>query len=415
MLPPVLEIYVVWHPGDGAGRAIADEFIHHFRGTAFTGLIGGAIEVFVRSEGWRSSVDSPRPIPVPGAGPPNNLPEAEFVAIVPILGNECAAAVENGGPWRAYIEAIADARKSHPERVGVFPYRLDAGAASDTFLGNLLGGYQAVGAVAPEPNHDTAAGLRCRDLSQGLTQFMSGDPNARLTAFISHTKRSAAVDMGDVNDLISIVRSVIRATRLQEFFDASDLQPGTDWSHELQERAGTSALLALRTDLYPTREWCQKEVLIAKRAGMPVIILDGIGYGEERGSFLMDHVPRAPVRTDGTEWRRGDVYRGLNLLVDECLKRELWNRQHQLAKDRHDLAVSWWAPHAPEPITLIEWLGTAGATGQLSTNGGTVRVLHPDPPLGPDERTVLQQILEFGRVGAKLDVMTPRQLAARGG
>ena len=62
MLPPVLEVYVVWHPGDPAGHAIADEFVHHFHGTVFSGLIGGAVVVYARSVGWRSTNDAPRPI-----------------------------------------------------------------------------------------------------------------------------------------------------------------------------------------------------------------------------------------------------------------------------------------------------------------------------------------------------------------
>ena len=51
MLPPVLELYLVWNPSDARARATADEFVDHFHGTAFTGLIGGAVEVLVRSEG----------------------------------------------------------------------------------------------------------------------------------------------------------------------------------------------------------------------------------------------------------------------------------------------------------------------------------------------------------------------------
>src|SRR5258708_22783505 len=43
MLPPVLEIYIAWHPGDAPGRTIAGEIVEHFHGTAFTGLIGGAV------------------------------------------------------------------------------------------------------------------------------------------------------------------------------------------------------------------------------------------------------------------------------------------------------------------------------------------------------------------------------------
>lgn len=79
-------------------------------------------------------------------------------------------------------------------------------------------------------------------------------------------------------------------------------------------------MLALRTDLYSSREWCQREVVIAKTHGMPVIMMDAIGTGEERGSFLMDHMPRIAVRKADGCWQRQDVYRALNLLVDECLR-----------------------------------------------------------------------------------------------
>jgi len=51
MLPPVLEIYVVWHGGDKPAAQIAREIVEHFHGTIFSGLIGGAIEVYVRNTG----------------------------------------------------------------------------------------------------------------------------------------------------------------------------------------------------------------------------------------------------------------------------------------------------------------------------------------------------------------------------
>src|SRR5258708_1635373 len=103
MLPPVLEVYVVWHPGDRGGSEIAEQFVQHFHGTPYTGLIGGAVEVFVRSQGWRSMQDAPRPIPVPASPPPNGIPSAQFIALVPILGNEMATVVESGaGPWRGF-------------------------------------------------------------------------------------------------------------------------------------------------------------------------------------------------------------------------------------------------------------------------------------------------------------------------
>ena len=96
MLPPVLELYAVWHPGDVKGYEITEEFVEHFHGTAFTGLIGGAIEAFVRSEGWRSAEDAPRPIPCADTPLPNNIQQARFTVIVPLMGTEMAAAIESG-------------------------------------------------------------------------------------------------------------------------------------------------------------------------------------------------------------------------------------------------------------------------------------------------------------------------------
>ena len=416
MLPPVVEIYVVWHPKDIRGLEIAEEFIGHFHGNAFTGLIGGAIEVFTRAEGWRFAEDAPRPIPCEGTPLPNGVQQSVFTAIVPLMGTEMAAASETRtGPWPKYIEQIGKLQRQMADQVAVFPYLLDKGATHGTVLGELLGSYQCIAASPPDGAEETHAALRCRDLAQGIAQLLSASQNRRLTVFVSHTKRGVTSGQEDTLKLTSLVRDIIAGTRLAEYFDASDLQPGVDWESDLRSKAATSALLALRTDLYPSREWCQREILTAKREGMPVIVLDALDVGEERGSFLMDHVPRLPVRRYEGQWRRQEIYRALNLLVDECLKRELWLRQRALSQHRSELQINWWAPHAPEPLTLVQWLETAKQAGTLPEEGEIVRVLHPDPPLGVDEKLVLEQMLRFGREKSKLDIVTPRMLAARGG
>lgn len=416
MLPPVLELYVIWHPGDVAGLTIAQEFVEHFHGTPFTGLIGGAVEVFIRSEGWHSPDDAPRPIPTTQNPLPNKLDQAKFTAIATLIGTEMAAAVESSpSPWRDYIEEITSRQHETPDRIGVFPYVMDQGATNNTVLGKLLNPYQRIAASAADAEGETHMTLRCRDLAQGITQWISSPDNRRLTVFISHTKRASPGDEEDTTALVALVRTVIMGTRLRSFFDANDLQPGIDWDQELRAKASTSALLGIRTDLYPSREWCQREILIAKRHGMPVIIMDAPGKGEERGSFLMDHVPRVPIRMEHGHWSKKDVYQALNLLVDECLKRTLWMHQKELSQGRPELHISWWAHHAPEPLTLVHWFENAKREGTLPHEGSDVRVLHPDPPLGPDERLVLEEVLSLARPGAKLDIMTPRLLAARGG
>ena len=415
MLPPILEIFVVWHPQDERGAELAQTIFSHFmHGPTFSGVIGGGIQVSLRSAGWNGEGGAPRPIYADGSPAPNGIRPANFVAVVPLLGTEMAANVEDvDSPWHGFVSTIQDAQAGIPDRFGVFPYLLSKGATDGTKLGQILGGYQFVAAGKPDEEGEDVYSMLCRDLTQGIAQLISPDEMDRLTAFISHTKRHSHTEGEDVDALVSLVREVIGSTRLNDFFDANDLQPGTDWDAELKEKSGTSAMLAVRTDLYSSREWCQREVVIAKTHGMPVIMMDAIGYGEERGSFLMDHVPRVAVRKSEGRWQKKDVYRALNLLVDECLKRALWMRQKELAQDRPELDVAWWAPHAPEPLTLSHWIN---AHVQEELEGeGDIRILQPDPPLGPEEREVLINYANSTRLGRGIDIMTPRQLATRGG
>lgn len=415
MLPPVLEVYVIWHPTDSAGREAADQIFEHFHGTAFTGLIGGALEVYVRSEGWHAAGEAPRPICYPGTVGVNGLATPHLVAVVPILGTELAAVVEGrGNSWRSFCHAIADAQRAAPDHVGIYPLVVDNSAIDGTELGRIFGGFQRIAAPSPFADQESLAELRCRDLAQGMAQLAAGS-GARLQVFISHTKRLRQGEEEDVASLIAMVRTIIGETRLRQFFDANDLQPGQDWDDRLRSEASTSAMLAIRTDLYTSRAWCQREMLTAKRSGMPIVILDSLGLGEERGSFLMDHVPRIPVRDHNSGSSKQDIRRGLNLLVDECLKRALWKIQERLAEKQPLLEVNWWAPHAPEPVTLAQWLEDGKRDGTCAIGDADLRILHPDPPLGPEEVAALQQMIGLMGHRGLLDVMTPRMLSARGG
>jgi hypothetical protein len=121
----------------------------------------------------------------------------------------------------------------------------------------------------------------------------------------------------------------------------------------------------------------------------------------------MDHVPRVPVRRGGEGWRDADILAGLNLLVDECLKRTLWRRQGELAA----IPAAWWAPHAPEPVTLVAWLHEQLRRRELPAEG-PIRIVHPDPPISAVELGELTRLLRVAGLANPLEVLTPRQLAA---
>lgn len=408
VLPPVLEVYVVWHPQDAVGAQVADKLLDHFRGTAFSGLIGGAIDVYVRSASRSGRIEDP-PAPIPALEqPPYDLAVPTYTAVVVVAGTELADAVESAGAWRDYLERIAAARATNPNTIGLFPLQVSSLALKNTHLSDIVGTYQQVAADAwAKPEFEDTL---CRDVAQGIAQLVDPD-HQRLTVFISHTKRLNTTEDGAVVRLVDLVREVIAGTRLNDFFDAHDLQPGEDWAPTLVKEASHAALLAVRTDLYSSRPWCQREVVTAKRHGMPVVVLDGLRRGEERGSFLMDHVPRVPGHRKARGWGKDAIWVALNQLVDECLKRALWQAQHRIASGSLNIDIDWWAPHAPEPATFADWL--AGIDRDAKRDEPII-VLHPDPPLGDDESDVLTEIGRLSGLNGPLRFLTPRGLAAHG-
>lgn len=403
-VPPILEIYVVWHPDDTLGAQVAEWLLSHFHGAAYAGLAGGAVEVYLRSTSWDLPSGAPRPLPFMKPLPAG-LPPAQNTAVVPVLGRGMAKAVRDNPSWHDYMQAIFDADMPTDGRsgslVGVYPLREPLVDLAGTRLAEIANRQQTLPTAAA-----VSGPVLARELAQAITQHMHGSDSDRIRVFISHTKHSASpLDTGP--RLVEAVRSVLQQTHLDTFFDAQDIQVGDNWAEVLDSEAERHVLLMLRTDLYASREWTQREVLTAKQHDIPVVSLYAVREQDERGSFLMDHVPVIPCPPDNPEHA---IEQALNRLVDEALKRELWAKQRvYLSEDGFD----WLPVHAPEPITLGAWLRSRTNSGQLSDDH--VFIMHPDPPLGPREKSVILELCELAGYTKDVDILTPRIFATRGG
>ena len=402
VLPPILEIYVVWHPDDTEGVQVADWLIEHFHGTPYSGLAGGAVEVYTRSSPWGPDSDAPRPLPF-HTPLPYDLPPSRVTAVVPVLGVRLARAVEDASSnWNRYLAESLEAARCL-DSVGVFPVRAEG--LIDGTLTALLGSFQS---MDEQSVRDPA--VLCRELAQQIAQLVNDPAGDRITVFISHTKRHSPDEEPDyVDEVVTLVRETIGSTHLRAYFDAADLQPGSDWDHELREHAASSALLAVRTNLYAGREWCQREFLTAKQSGMPIVTLNAVRRAEERGSFIMDHVPVVGYRDSSEDEARRSVEDALNLLVDGALRRAVWRLQED---ELLALGFDWTPLHAPEPVTMIPWLIE---NRDRAAADGRILIMHPDPPLGPDEELLVDQLLDVAGVRGAVDVVTPRTFASRGG
>lgn len=365
-------------------------------------MIGGAVEVFVRSAGWMGPGSAPRPIQLPDeAGPPR--PPAH-VAVVTLLDLGLACATKDGGEWFDWLQRLKVEADAKPDKVRLWGVCLHKDAPASAGLKPLFAHKQLL--ASPDNLNEADDTMRFRDLSQSLTQFLKGDKDP-IQVFVSHTKHMDKAAEDATKAFIAAVRHEVQKTKLQEFFDSSSIQTDDDWSEELEANAATGSMLCLRTDSYAGREWCHREVTTAKTNGVPVVAIDALIQGDGRGSFLLDHIPRVPAKRDGDAWDKATIRHALLRLVDECLKRELWRRQEQLARKegRH---VDWWAPHAPEPLTFAHWLKANKPAGTMP-----VVVLHPDPPLTECERQAIDAVAGLAGIGGRLEILTPRTLSAR--
>ncbi|GAB2918019.1 hypothetical protein GCM10027047_14560 [Rhodococcus aerolatus] len=405
LTPPILEIYVLWHPDDGDGEAVADQLTEHFHGFAYSGLAGGAVEVYRRSVGWDVPEGPPRALPFM-QDLPAELQPAQMTVVVPLLGRALAHAVRDVEGWRVYLEALfnADATSGGTgARVAVVPLRGRADI-SHSHLANIAGRPQAISKNALDHPATLA-----REVAQSIVQRLHRESDDvgddRVTVFVSHTKRYVADGLDDGASVVASVRQALQNTHLDAFFDAHDIQTGEDWVERLEAEAGGNALLMIRTDLYASREWTQREVLIAKRHDVPVVALHAVRGQEDRGSFLMDNVPLVACAPGNP---LPAIEAALNRLVDEALKKALWRAQQVYLREH---GFDWLPAHAPEPITLVDWLATKKPEG----DDPRILVMHPDPPLGPPEYGAIEQLCRVAGMTGAIEVLTPRTFAARGG
>lgn len=271
MLAPVVEIYVVWHPGDRSGPKIAERVSAHFRGGVGTGLISNPMETYIRSAGFCGPGDTPGRY----RSREGRAPEDPSRDTSP-RSSRCST-TSGSSPRRT-----RRARGAHTPG----PLRTRGQTAQVRWACSLCprsSRGQTHDARKPLPSaadrRATHAGGSCaRTVVAGaLPRARAGHRTARrcgsgrLTqVFVSHTRQTRTPDdpVGP-GALADLVMSVIGRTRVQGFLDAVSLQPGEDFAQRLYENAGRGAFLAVVTDLYSTRHWCLEELWTAKREGFP--------------------------------------------------------------------------------------------------------------------------------------------------
>ena len=195
-----------------------------------------------------------------------------------------------------------------------------------------------------------------------LIRYMKDITQDKLKLFISHAKRDG---LAVAEDFRNGLRS---KTKLDSFFDKNDIIEGVDFEKQIQENVKSSLLMVLDSDAYGTRQWCQKEILCAKKYGIPIVVVDMHSDVITRTFPYMGNVPSIRLKDD-------NVDSAINLLLRTGLRYEYQkNYLTRIVKEGND-----------DDFDILSYQPELLDMHMLEKNN----VLYPEPPVSEEERRIL--------------------------
>lgn len=104
--------------------------------------------------------------------------------------------------------------------------------------------------------------------------------------FISHAK-----DNGYGLSLAKKLKEFVDNSSMRNFFDATDIAPGYNFSNEIVGHIKESTIVSIQSDIYSSRYWCQRELLCAKENCRPIIAVDILEEYEDRSFPFGSNIP----------------------------------------------------------------------------------------------------------------------------
>lgn len=369
---PFVVVYVAWHPEFADGPPIAKTLYDHYRRELYENVAGGTgLSVVYRSTLAPGSL---LPIGI-------DFDDSETSAIVLLIDERWAA----DPAWVAWGGDLMDRADTAGLSVRVFPIAIDPVAMTLGMVEQAVRWYSWAGISLEEREHRLVAALSyqfCRMLRFYLEQLKhpTEDEEAlkhylsKVEIFLSHSKHDANGER-----LAKLIREHLykgESDSLASFFDVHDIPAGLRFNKVILEKVKLSAVVAIHTDSYSSREWCRREIIEAKRCNVPLVVANCITDIDERSFPYMGNVPI--VRMDPDAADRIDYI--VSRLLDEVLKNFLWRCRIQLAAGTASDDVLF-LPRPPELISLVGVKDLAKAT-----------LVYPDPPIGAEEQRLFEVV-----------------------
>ncbi|VVN38862.1 toll/interleukin-1 receptor domain-containing protein [Pseudomonas fluorescens] len=378
---PFFVIYVVWHPSFESGEEIANKIMQHFRRDIYKNIVGGAgIPVVFRSA---CMPDHEKPITI-------NTEDSQTSAIIALVDEKLCESQH----WVDYLKTLSittvESNKTGFNSL-LFPVSITKEILHRASLAEQALRWDSWIGDEKEKTKRLISELTyefCRILRHQLAQLEHPDIRnlenylKKVQIFLSHSKHDS-----DGTEIASAIRKRIHEGHgLSSFFDVNDIPAGLRFDEVLIAQVRVSAMIAIHTDSYSSREWCRKEIIEAKTWNVPLVVANSINNMDERGFPYMGNVPVVRLGYDATDASRIDIV--ISRLLDEVLKDFLWRCQtHEIKKQLQGKAFL-----IPRPPELISLSCVPEGPEDLEGQQTEILLIYPDPPLSTEEERLINRV-----------------------
>ena len=189
--------------------------------------------------------------------------------------------------WCNYIDSIPN-----EDKFRVIPVAIHEDGQKHTSSGRLKN-VQVIRAFNWNKNIEKEMAIL--ELSHELFRWGFNNPNTTLLGqnsslklFLSHAKRG---DTGLKH--AEQIRNFIDNTNLRRFFDTYQISTGFEFDEEIENHIKDSTIIAILSDVYSSRYWCQREILTAKDEQR--IVVNSLENYEDRIFPAASNVPSLHV------------------------------------------------------------------------------------------------------------------------
>lgn len=370
-----LSVFIVWHPDYVKGQQIAD-FLYSVlcRDYSKPLIRSMGIPVYFRSP---KAVNENQPIAI-------DFSESEFTAIIALVSDEFVVDKEYGNYLNNILDecnSVSDKRRLYPIAISKNAFNVSAKLSPINFIRitqinssdcNIVANENVYNQIKSPVLHELCRLLMNMKKATDEIDSLTISPPIKL--FISHSKHDESkLDAAKFRDYIN------SQTQLKTFFDTNDISYGSNFGNEIKKAAKESALVVFQSDSYSDREWCRIEVLEAKSAGCPIVIVNAIENGEKRAFPYLGNYPSIRFKSNFLD------------IIDLTLEQVLFNLYTKLFIDSltnlYGIKADRILSTSPELFNFVQLKAQGIREGE---NFGLV--VYPDPPLGSEEMEILNKL-----------------------